>query len=162
MQKTSGKNHRAGVWCGQSQTNVARTQGSRSLMCMFHTLPRSIAMSRFCLRSSQQAKAKGLGKSGRESVDGDRKGWGSRRACIADKALMPTETPMRPLCTSKHWRASRHDEIFWWHGSHGHRNRFAAHDLEPCAPDLTAWPVFPQDWPQRERFGRLEGRFRPT
>ena len=27
----------------------------------------------------------------------------------------------------KHWRASRHDEIFWWHRSHDHRNRFAAH-----------------------------------
>jgi len=86
----------------------------------------------------------------------------NRRACIADKTLIPTETPMRSLCASKHWRASRHDEIFWWHGSHGHQNRFAAHDLEPGAPDLTAWPVSPQDWPQWERIGRLEWRFRPT
>ena len=25
--------------------------------------------------------------------------------------------------------------------------------LPPCAPDLTAWPVSPQNWAQGERFG---------
>src|SRR5947209_458838 len=51
------------------------------------------------LCSGDHIQAKGLSKSGRKSVNGYLK-WGSgRKASIASHSLMPTETPVRPLCS---------------------------------------------------------------
>ena len=49
------------------------------------------------LCSGDHIQAKGLSKSGRKPMDGHLK-WGSgRKARIASHALMPAETPVRPL-----------------------------------------------------------------
>src|SRR2546421_8007736 len=51
------------------------------------------------LCSSHQATVQLLSKRSREPIDRDLKWRCSSQAGIASHALMPTETPMRPLCS---------------------------------------------------------------
>ncbi len=49
------------------------------------------------LRSSHQATVQILGKRSRKPIDGDFKWRSASKTSIASHALVPTETPMRPL-----------------------------------------------------------------
>ena len=97
-----------------------------------------------CLRSSHQAKAKGLGKSGRETVDRDLKRWGSRRASIANETLIPTETPMRPLCSGQHLLFLDVLFLLSLSRARGKDDGLRAYHTEPPTPYLTAFPISPE------------------
>lgn len=54
------------------------------------------------LRSDHQTTLYILGKSSRESVDRDFKWRSGSKASIASHAFIPTQTPMRSLCSGLH------------------------------------------------------------
>ncbi|MFL5655540.1 MAG: hypothetical protein ACJ8CB_15350 [Ktedonobacteraceae bacterium] len=88
------------------------------------------------LRRRKKAKTKGVGKGGRQAMDGDSKGRGGRGACIAGKAFSPGKTPMSPLCPGDEVLVGHQRGFLRGSGPH-HCYGFAPEHLEPVAADLT-------------------------
>lgn len=101
------------------------------------------------LGSGEQIKAKGRGKAGRETVKRHDQSGSVQWASIACQALFPGQTPMRA-------RSSGQDVAGTIGGTGdgeglaqiAQDHHFATDDLEPGAPDATAWPVAPEHWPR--------------
>ena len=104
------------------------------------------------LGPSDQAKAEDVGKGGRQTVDRQLQDWGGRGACIASKALLPRETPMRALCSGDDMLVSQTGVSFGWWRSHRQENRFGSHHLHPSPSELTPGPIPPKDRRTRGRF----------
>src|SRR6266566_4887637 len=98
------------------------------------------------LCSSHQATVQLLSKRSREPIDGDLK-WRCRsKAGIASHALMPTETPMRPLCSGLQVIVADRLVLFWLQRAKGEVDSLCAQQMHPSTPKVTAWPIAPQDW----------------
>lgn len=82
-------------------------------------------------------------------MNGDLKWWGSRWASIASKALLPTEPPMGTLGSGLHillWYIFVHHVL---KRAKGQQNGLCPQQMEPSSPDLTAFPISPEDWARR-------------
>ena len=82
------------------------------------------------------------------------------RTSIAGQALLPIESPMRALCSCHHVLRGQSSRFFRRRHPHRHLHGFASPHLEPVAPDVTAWPIAPQNRKTGDWFGRLWGRLR--
>lgn len=89
-------------------------------------------------------------------MDGGGQVWDGRGTGIAGQALIPRETPMRPLCSGDHVLPG-HLSLFlrWQCDSHRYHHGFGPHDFEPGAPNVRAWPISPQDGAMRKGLWRL-------
>src|SRR5947209_8031437 len=113
------------------------------------------------LHRSEEPKSIRVSKRGSKTVEGESEGWGGRGACIAGQALIPPQTPMRPLCSGEHLLLARLGLFVRWRGPHRHHDRFGSHDFEPVASELTARPISPQDrvrWESRWQLGERRRR----
>ena len=95
------------------------------------------------LCSRDHIKAKGLSKSRRKSVDCHLKWAIRRKASIASHALIPTEAPMRPLCSGVHLRGLGFLLLFWLNRAKGEVDGLCAKQTHPSTADLTAFPISP-------------------
>ena len=84
-------------------------------------------------------------------MERDGQSGGIRGTSIACQALLPGKTPMRTPGSAQDFFSGWGDWRWCWRGSEGKDDRFAAYDLQPLPPDVTAWPVFPYHWSKRER-----------
>ena len=71
---------------------------------------------------------------------------------ITGQPLLPGETPMRALGASQDVLRGRGNRRLRWRGAAGQANCFAANHLEPCSPDATAWPIFPEHRSKGQRW----------
>lgn len=105
----------------------------------------------FCLRSSQQSEAKGLGKSHREAVDGNLKGWSGRWTSIGGKTLPPTQTPVGSLCSALHILTYCVLCLLWLNEAKCHDDRLRAQERQERPPNLAARPISPENGEQCDR-----------
>ena len=99
--------------------------------------------------SCHHIKAKYLSKCGWETVDGDLK-WRSRRqTSITSQTLLPTESPMRPLCSGLHVMLLNILSRHVLNRAKGKPNGLCAEQMEPASPDLTALPIAPKHWARK-------------
>jgi len=63
-------------------------------------------------------------------------------------------------CSRHHVLQSQSARFFGGRHPHRHLHGFTSHHLEPVAPNLTPWPIAPQNRKTRDWFGRLWGRLR--
>ncbi len=101
-----------------------------------------------------------MGKRGWKAVERECQWRRGARTSIAGQALLPIESPMRALCSRHHVLGGQSSRFFRGRHPHRHLHGFASHHLEPVAPDLTAWPIAPQNRKTEDWFGRLWGRLR--
>src|SRR5260370_19549635 len=92
----------------------------------------------------EESKSIDVGKRGRKAVESERQVRGRGGTSIADKALMPTESPMRTLCSGHHLLLGPCHRFWRRWRSHSHYHCFGTYDFQPVAPDLTAWPILHQ------------------
>ena len=97
---TLRESRRAEKWCGNERYRDVSEYGRGAKQDGTQKKDANGVSERLC--SSDHIHAKGLSKSSRKSVERHLKGEGSSKASIASHALMPTETPMRPLCSGQH------------------------------------------------------------
>src|SRR5713101_3831543 len=98
------------------------------------------------LCSSHQATVQLLSKRSREPIDRDLKWRCSRKAGIASHPLIPTETPMRPLCSGLQVIVADRLVLFWLKRAKGEVDGLCAQQTNPSTAQVTAWPISPQDW----------------
>ena len=142
MEKWSGKENWIDVDQSKGETKAEGIENKEA----------SSLWQRLC--SWDHVKAKGLGKADWQTMDGDLKWWSMRWAGIASKTLLPTEPPMGPLGSGLHiwvWQIFLHHMLNW---TKGKQNRLHAQQMEPSSPDLTAFPIPPQDWTRRHWLSR--------
>ncbi len=96
------------------------------------------------LCSHDHIKAKGLGKQDWETMESDRKRWGSRWASIASETFLPTEPPMGPLRSRLHIRGLDILFLSVLNRAKGEQNGLRAQQMEPSSPALTAFPISPK------------------
>ncbi len=112
---------------------------------------RTIERRCLCLRSRHQSKAKRLSKRGRQTVNRDLKGESRRGASIANETLIPTETPMRPLCSGQELLFFNVLLLLVLKSARGKNDALRAEHMEPPTPYLRAFPIAPEHRARRWR-----------
>src|SRR5579884_907187 len=99
---------------------------------------------RASLRSGHQATMHILSKSSREPIDRDLE-WRCRsQASVASHALIPTETPMCPLCSGLQITVADR-WVFWLRSTKREMDCLCAKHTHPSTAELTARPISPKD-----------------
>jgi len=138
------ESRRAEKWCGNERYRDVGEYGRCTKQEGLQKKEANGVPKRLC--SSHQATVQILSQRSREPIDGDLKWRCSRKAGIASHALMPTETPMRPLCSGLQVIVADRLVLFCLKRAKGEGDGLCAQQMNPSTAQLTAWPIAPQDW----------------